>query len=82
MEPWTLEYRAIVKRKIDKEAARAADRLGAKTVAIIAFFPAEGSYLHMLDGGTAPMELKDLYAKMQTAHEIVEQSGGKDVEIQ
>ena len=78
MEPWTHEKRGQIKRKIDKEAARAAARLGAKTVAIIAFFP-DGEYMHMLDGGTAPMELKDLYAKMATCHEVVEQSGGEDV---
>jgi hypothetical protein len=52
MNPWTPEKRSSVKRKIDKEAARAAARLGAKTVLVIAFF-ADGEYLHLQDGGTA-----------------------------
>jgi hypothetical protein len=77
-DPWTPEKRSSIKHKIDKQAAYAAQKLGAKTVAIIAFFP-DGEYLHMLDGGTAPMPLKDLYAKLQTVHEVVEQSGGSDV---
>ena len=80
MKPWTPEKRSQVKRKIDKEAARTAKRLGAATVAIIAFFP-EGEYLHMQDGGTAPMDLKKVYAKLASAHEIMESTGGEDVSL-
>lgn len=78
--PWTPEKRSATKRKIDKEAKRAAERLGAATVAIIAFFP-DGEFLHMQDGGTAPMGFKDLYAKMCSAMNILEQSAGEDVPV-
>lgn len=80
-KPWDHDKRSQVKRKIDKEAARAAARLGAQTVCIIAFFK-DGEYMHMLDGGNAPMDFQKLYATLQTAHQTVEESGGKDVAIQ
>lgn len=79
--PWTPAKRQNVKRKIDKEADRAAARLGAKAVVIIAFFP-DGEYLHMQDGGTAPMELQKLYQQLATAHHVVEEAGGADVPVQ
>lgn len=44
--PWTMEKRKQVRRKIDKEAARAAARLGAKSVVVIAFY-VEGEFLHL-----------------------------------
>lgn len=78
--PWTPEKRSNIKRKIDKEAARAAARLGAATVTIIAFFP-DGEYLHMQDGGTAPMPSLDLYTKLATASTILNESGGEDVAL-
>jgi hypothetical protein len=80
-QPWTTEKRSQVKRKIDKEAKRAAERLGAATVAIIAFFP-EGEFLHMQDGGTAPMDFKKLYTQLSVVMTTLEESGGEDVAIQ
>jgi hypothetical protein len=80
MKPWAPEKRNFVKRKIDKEAARAAARLGAKSVLIIAFFE-DGEFLHMQDGGTAPMSTADLYKKLATAEIILDESGGEDVAL-
>lgn len=79
--PWTPEKRSQVRRKIDKEAKRAAARLGASHVTIIAFF-SDGEYEHMLDGGTAPMAAGDVYKQMTEVREILKQSGGEDVQIQ
>jgi NADPH-dependent 2,4-dienoyl-CoA reductase/sulfur reductase-like enzyme len=80
MKPWPPEKRSAVKRKIDKEAARAAARLGARSVLIVAFF-ADGEYLHMQDGGTAPMAAAELYKKLATSTTILEESGGNDVAL-
>lgn len=78
--PWAPEKRSAVKRKIDREAARAAARLGAKSVLIVAFFP-DGEYLHMLDGGTAPMPTAELYKKLATVETVLAESCGKDVAL-
>jgi hypothetical protein len=75
-----MERRSAMKRKIDKEAKRAAVRLGASHVTIIAFF-SDGEYLHMQDGGDAPMPADDLYKHMATAVQILDASGGDDVAI-
>lgn len=80
-QPWTHDKRAQIKRKIDKEAARAAARLGAKAVTIIAWFPAGDDYLHMQDGGTAPMSSNELYKQMATIATVLEDSNGEDVAI-
>lgn len=80
MKPWDKEKRAQVKRKIDKEARRAADRLGAQGVMIIAFFK-QGEYAHVLDGGEAPMPYEEVYKKMVTGYGVVKESGGEDVEV-
>lgn len=80
MQPWTPEKRAAVKRKIDKEAARTAARLGAAGVTIVAFFP-DGEHLHMLDGGMSPMPHDELYKRLLTATEILKDSGGEDVAL-
>lgn len=79
-QPWDAERRNIVKRRIDKEAARAAGRLGAETVMIIAFFR-DGEYAHMLDGGTAPMPPAELYARLLSVKQVLAESGGKDVAV-
>jgi hypothetical protein len=80
-QPWTPEKRSQVKRKIDKEAARAAARLGAKTVVIVAFFQ-DGNCMHMQDGGSAPMPFDKLYKQLSLAMTILDQSGGEDVRLQ
>lgn len=80
-KPWDEDRRARVKAKIDKESARAAARLGAEGVVIVAFF-AEGEYLHMQDGGKSPMPFKELYQKLLAARQLLEESGGEDVKIQ
>lgn len=79
--PWTPDRRARIKRKIDSEADRAASRLGASHVTIIAFFQ-DGEYMHMLDGGTAPMAANEVYKQMTGVREILKQSGGEDVKVQ
>jgi len=78
MKPWPMERRSQIKKKIDREAARAAARLGAEAVMIVAFFK-DGEYLHMQDGGTSPMPPAELYKKLATATSILEDSGGEDV---
>jgi hypothetical protein len=79
--PWPMEKRSRVTRKIEKEAARAAARLGAEGVVIIAFFK-DGEYFHMQDAGSAPMPLSDLYKQMVSAREVLGESGGEDVALQ
>jgi hypothetical protein len=81
MQPWPIEKRSRVTKKIEREAARAAARLGAENVVIIAFFK-DGEYMHMQDAGTAPMPLSDLYKKMVSARDILGESGGEDVALQ
>ena len=67
--PWTDERRAQVKKKIDKEAARAVERLGARTVAVICFFDeAPGGHMIMLEGGTAPFPAGQLYAQLASIY--------------
>lgn len=80
-QPWPHEKRAAVKRKIDKEAERAAARLGASMVTIIAWFPAGDGYLHMQDGGNAPMTSDQLYKQMATIGDVLKDSGGEDVSL-
>lgn len=79
-QPWTPEKRSAIKQKIDKECARAAARLGAKSVVIVAFF-ADGEYLHMQNGGKAPMASVDLWRRLATAETILDESGGADVAL-
>ena len=78
MQPWSIEKRDRTNRKIEKEADRAAARLGAKHVVIIAFFE-DSEYLHMQDGGKAPMPLEQLYKQMLSVRHVLDASGGEDV---
>lgn len=78
MQPWDMARRQRVKAKIDKEAARAAARLGAQGVVIVAFF-ADGDHLHMQDGGMSPVPFAELYKTLLTATEAQAASPGKDV---
>ena len=71
--PWTDEKRRQVKNKIDKEAARAVARLGAKTVAMICFFVEEGNTMILLEGGSAPMPGGPLYTQLANRYAIMEQ---------
>lgn len=81
--PWTPEKRSQIKRKIDKEAKRAAERLGAShVVAIVFFLDGDGEHLHMQDGGTSPMSFADLYKKMSGIMGVLDESGGADVAMQ
>lgn len=80
---WTHEQRSRKKREIDKAARKTAQRIGAASIVVVAFFPGpDTTSFHILEGGHAPMSPKDLYAKLLSAHEIVEQSGGEDVALQ
>jgi hypothetical protein len=72
--PWTIEKRDRIKRKIDKEAARAAGRLGAKAAVLIVFFEDGNEYLHIQDGGVAPMPLIELYRKLSGDRGVMDQS--------
>jgi len=78
--PWSQERRDAVRRKIDKEADRAAYRLGASKVFMIAFFE-EGEYLHLMEGGASPMPVKDLCEKILSALAMLEASGGEDISL-
>src|SRR5262245_62803131 len=80
IEPWSHKKRERVKAKIDREAERAAGRLGASHVVLVAFFP-EGVQLHMQDGGNPPMDWQKLYTDLATAHRIVEDNDGQDVSL-
>lgn len=80
-EAWPMEKRSALKRRIDKEADRAAARLGASGVVVIAFF-SDGQHMHMLDGGRAPMKFADLYQQMVQLTSVLKASGGEDVSLQ
>ncbi len=63
--PWSDERRSAAKKKIDKEAARVVEKLGARTVAMICFFDeVPGGHLIMLEGGTAPFPAGELYVQL------------------
>ncbi len=79
--PWTTEKRSQIKRKIDREAKHSAGRLGAAHVVVIAFFP-DGEFLHMQDGGSAPMPFEQLYKQMSGVMATLKESGGEDVQMQ
>ena len=79
--PWTPERRAQVMRKISKEADRAAARIGADAVMIVAFFR-HGEYLHLQDGGKTPVPPKELYERLASAHTMTAGGNGEDIEIQ
>ncbi len=79
--PWNREKRASMTRKINKEAKRAASRLGASMVTIIAWFPAGEEHLHMLDGGDAPMPRDQVYKQMVSIGAVLDESGGEDVAL-
>jgi len=74
-KPWTPEKRSRVKVKVDKESARAAARLGAHSVWIIATF-ADGEFMHLQDGGSSPWPIKELYQQMLRATEMNEAADG------
>lgn len=71
--PWDDEKRRQVKRKIDKEAARAAARLDAKTVAMICFFDEGAGTMILMEGGTAPVPGGTLYAQLAHRYSMMEQ---------
>lgn len=79
--PWTAEKMAKTKAKVDKEARRAAMRLGAKAAVMIVFYE-DGEYLHFIDGGVSPIPGRDLYLKMISIIDINAQTGGEGVKIQ
>jgi hypothetical protein len=64
--PWSRQHRAWVKRRIDDAAARAKMALGAHDVLIVAWFQDIGQpqFLHVQDGGTAPMPADQVYEFM------------------
>lgn len=78
--PWTDEEIKLVKHRIDREAKRAAERIGAMSCIVIAFFE-DGEYLHMQDGGSSPMPPEQLYKKLAAAFEMTDESSGKDVAL-
>lgn len=74
-KPWPPEKRSRVKSKMEKEASRAAARLGAHTVWIIATF-ADGEFMHIQDGGSSPWPIEELYQAMLRTTEMNEASNG------
>jgi hypothetical protein len=71
--PWDRKRRLAMKRKIQFAAVRAAAKLGAEHVLIIAMF-ADGDVYHTMDGGTLPdpTMVKSIYARMYQAQDILE----------
>lgn len=57
--------------KIKKECERAAARLGAKGVVMIALYQ-DGEFVHALDAGLCPMPIKELYQMMLACHDKVD----------
>jgi len=89
-EPWSKDKRAQVARKVTKEAARAAGRLGAKAVMMIAFFPEGREHFHIIEGGvmpgssdaTSPQDAKrKFYLQMASMCEVLDQNDGEDVAL-
>lgn len=78
--PWTPEQRSRKVRLIEREAKNVMRRLGAQYAVIIVGWR-DGEHIHFQDAGFMPMPLKQLYATMTTSHQIVEESGGKDVQL-
>ena len=71
--PWDMKKQMQVKRKVDKEAARAAARLGARTVAMLCFFSNGDEPLMLIEGGTSPMPSIDLYTSLAAAYKEMKQ---------
>lgn len=65
--PWTPARRRAVTRKIQKECDRAAARLGARGVVMIALFE-DGEYTHFLDAGLCQTPLAEIYRLMLDVH--------------
>jgi hypothetical protein len=81
IRPWPKEKRGRIQAKIDKEAKRTAVKLGARCCVIVAFFE-EGAYYHMQDGGQSPVPTEQLYRQLVSMKEVLEASGGEDVQLQ
>lgn len=65
--PWSAEHRRWVKARIDDAAARAREALGAHDVLMVAWFQdiAKPQFLHVQDGGTAPLPPEEVYLYLQ-----------------
>lgn len=79
--PWPMERRSRMTRKMEREAKHVAARIGASKVVIIGFFE-EGQHVHMIDAGEAPCSRAELWKRLSGAVDLLEQSGGKDVQLQ
>ena len=81
-DPWSFVQRASVKANIDAAAQRAAKRLGACNVLMVAFFW-DGRYMHYLDGGTTPgcVTPTEVYRQLVVGRETLNNTGGKDCTI-
>jgi hypothetical protein len=73
---WPMEKRIQTRRWIEAEAKRAAARLGAHTVLIIASFTDSDGCINLLDGGTVPHA--DTFRRYLRAMETLEANGGAD----
>ncbi len=80
-QPWSVAKRAEIKADIDHAAGIAAKVLKAKHVMMVVFYE-EGQYLHLQDGGTAPMAFEDVYLRMISAHQMMAETNGEDVGVQ
>lgn len=65
-EPWSEAKRRLVRAKIDKEAKRAAKRLGGFSAVMVVFFE-DGAFFHRMEGGAAPMPTDELYRQLLAA---------------
>ncbi len=75
-QPLTAQERGRLKKEIDKEALRVAERIGAYTVMIIATFEdkRDAATLHIQDGGSSPMPPAALLRKALATHEAAEEN--------
>ena len=66
--PWEQKRITAAKAKLDKEADRVKAKLGARTIAIIAFFDDGSPSLMLLEGGTAPVPSEQLYGSLHAIY--------------
>jgi len=80
-EPWAMERRSAKVEKIRRECSRAAARLGASGVIMIAFFK-DGDSFHMMDSEAhSPIPMADAYRHLLSAISMLADSGGKDIAV-
>jgi hypothetical protein len=80
---WSMAKRTATHKRIEKEAARAAPRLGANYCIVIACFRDPDGWYNTLDAsaGIAPMSATKIYSTLVKANLALQANGGEDVEV-